>query len=81
MLAGEDTLYNLADVDEQVEAVSHLNGGGRSLSAAVGIAATSVSADDLHTRMVAKPGSEGFGCEPAWTCICSEGRLWNGRWR
>src|SRR3990172_8647215 len=60
MLAGQHTLHSLADVDQEVETIGYLYRIRSSLSPAISVNASAVSADYLHARMLTQPGSKAF---------------------
>src|SRR3990172_5093587 len=58
MLAREHALYDLSNVDQKVETISHLQCVRCPFTRALSVAATPVTADDLYARMRAEPDGE-----------------------
>lgn len=61
MLPREHAIHDLADVGQEVEAVSDLDRVRRSLPGTISVAASTVPADDLHSRVISQPGCKNFG--------------------
>ena len=60
MLAAQDALQGVAQVDQHVESIRHLLRGRRALADPLGVRAGPVTSDELDAGMNTQPGREGL---------------------